>query len=40
MITLAFIGTFEEPEKFENPEQPEKPCTSGNPLSLKGGQGG
>jgi len=24
-MTLTSIGTFEEPEKLENPEQPEKP---------------
>ncbi len=25
MYTLAIIRTFEEPEKLENPELPEKP---------------
>ena len=27
-LSLTFIGTFEEPEPLENPEQPEKPFTS------------
>ena len=32
-ITLTSIGTFEEPEKLENPEQPEAPfITSGKDL--------